>query len=145
MFTVSSTNRKSNLYLIIALAIMLVLILAFVVVPTIAAPKATVIPVTGVSESPDYFQRHPELKAPAEIAVEMNGDFALRHPEWAGREQDVANPVTGISEALDYYQRHPELNLPAAITADKSDYFARHPELRASNGSNDLSDYFLRH
>jgi hypothetical protein len=121
MFTVLSTNRKSNLYLIIALAIMLVLILAFVVAPSIAAPKPAVIPMTGISESPDYFQRH---------------------PEWASREQNVAIPVTGISESLDYFQRHPELSSPAAITVDMTDYFARHPELRASN---DLSDYFLRH
>jgi 6-phosphogluconate dehydrogenase len=104
-----------------------------------------VIPVTGASGSPDYFQRHPELKAPAGVAVEMNGDFALRHPEWASREQNVAIPVTGISESLDYYQRHPELSSPAAITVDMTDYFARHPELRTPTESNDLSDYFLRH
>jgi hypothetical protein len=125
MFTVLSNPRKTNLYLIVALAIMLVVILVFAVAPSIAASKPAPIPVTGNSVSPDYYQRHPELRAPAGMAVEMNGDFALRHPEWASGEQSVAVPVTGISNSLDYFQRH--------------------PELRVSNESNDLSDYFLRH
>jgi hypothetical protein len=141
MFTVLSNPRNVKLYLIVALAIALGVILAFVVVPSIAAPQPAPIPVTGMSEAWDYYQRHPELKAPAGSAVEMNDDFALRHPE----DQSVAVPVTGISESLDYYQRHPELGLPAVITADTSDYFARHPERRAPNEPSDLSDYFLRH
>jgi hypothetical protein len=145
MFTVLSNPRNAKLYLIVALAIVLAALLTFVVVPSIAAPKSAAIPVTGASGSPDYFQRHPELRAPAGIAVEMNGDFALRHAEWASEGQNVAIPDTGNSEALDYYQRHPELGLSAATMADQSDYFARHPERRAPNGSNDLSDYFLRH
>jgi hypothetical protein len=145
MFTVLSTTRKTNLYLILALAIIIAVILALAVIPSVAAPKATVIPVTGVSESLDYFQRHPELRAPAGIAVERHSDFALWHPEWASQGQTIAIPVTGNSEALDYYQRHPELGLPAAINADNSDYFARHLAIRGSDESNDLSDYFLRH
>lgn len=112
------TPRNANLYLIVALAITLGVILAFAVIPSIAAPKPDLIPVTGISESPDYFQRHPELRAAAGIAVDVNGDF---------------------------YQRHPELSMPAAITVDLTDYFAMHPELRATTKSNDLSDYFLRH
>jgi hypothetical protein len=118
MFTVSSTTRKANLYLIVALAITIVLILAFVVAPSIAAPKATAIPVSGASEFSDYYQRHLELRGPARLVVERTGDFALRHAE---------------------------LSQPAAMTVDRTDYFARHPELRASSESNDLSDYFLRH
>ena len=47
MFTVLSNTRNSNLYIIIALAITLVVFLTLVVVPSIAAPKPAVIPVTG--------------------------------------------------------------------------------------------------
>ena len=145
MFTVLSTTRKTNLYLIIALAIMLVMLLTFAVAPSIAAPKPALIPVTGISESPDYYQRHPELRLLAGVAVDVNGDFALRHPEWVRREQNVEIPVTGISESLDYFQRHLDQSLPTAITIDNSDYFARHPESRTPAQSKDLSDYFLRH
>src|SRR5574339_376928 len=60
MFTVLSNIRNTNLYLIAALAIALVAILSLAVVPSIAAPKAALIPVTGIAESPDYYQRHQE-------------------------------------------------------------------------------------
>ena len=47
MFTVLSNTRNSNLYIITALGIALVVFLTLAVVPSIAAPKPAVIPVTG--------------------------------------------------------------------------------------------------
>lgn len=145
MFTVLSNIRNTNLYLIAALAIALVAILSLAVVPSIAAPKAALIPVTGIAESPDYYQRHPELRVPGAVIVDITGDFYLRHPAWSANLQSVGIPVTGISESVDYFQRHPELSAPAGSEADMTDYFVRHPELRPSRELNDLSDYFLRH
>jgi len=57
------------------------------------------VPVTGISESLDYFQRHPELSMPVE----------------AGAAIDMT----------DYFVRHPELHAPIENT-DLSDYFLRH-------------------
>lgn len=76
------------------------------------------IPVTGMSESLDYFQRHPELSVSAETTLDLASDF---------------------------YQRHPELSISVEKSADMTDYFVRHPELRAPMQTIDLSDYFLRH
>jgi hypothetical protein len=59
--------------------------------------QSAAIPVTGLSEASDYFQRHSELIAPAGIAV----------------------------DATDYFLRHPELSVPAE-TVELSDYFLRH-------------------
>ena len=145
MFTGLSNTRNTNLYLIAALAITLVVILSLAVVPSIAAPKAAVIPVTGIAESPDYYQRHPELRVPGAGTGDMAGDFYLRHKEWTVGIQAAAIPVTGISESPDYFQRHPELHVPAGLEIDMSDFFVRHPELRTPIESDDLSDYFLRH
>ena len=97
MFTVLSTTRKSNLYLIVALAIALVVILAFIAVPSTAAPKVTVIPMTGASGFPDYFQRHPELSLPAAIKVDQS-DYFTRHPE--------ARTPAGLKDLSDYFLRH---------------------------------------
>jgi hypothetical protein len=47
MFTVLSNTRNSNLYIILALAISLVVILVLGVAPSVAAPKPVVIPLTG--------------------------------------------------------------------------------------------------
>ena len=47
MFTVLSNTRNANLYIITALAIMVVVLLTFAVVPSIAAPKPAIIPATG--------------------------------------------------------------------------------------------------
>jgi hypothetical protein len=97
MFTVLSNIRNTNLYIIVALAITLVVILAFAVAPSIAAPRFAVIPVTGISEYADFYQRHPELRAPASLTI----------------------------ETTDYFVRHPELRTPAE-SDDLSDYFLRH-------------------
>jgi hypothetical protein len=97
MFTISSTTRETNLYLTLALAIMLVLILSLAVVPSMAAPKSDVVPVTGVSQYTDYYQRHPELRAPAAL----------------------------MGDTTDYFMRHPEMSSSRAPN-DLSDYFLRH-------------------
>src|SRR5688572_16224470 len=47
MNTVLSNTRNANLYIITALAIVLVVFLTLAVVPSIAAPEPAVIPVTG--------------------------------------------------------------------------------------------------
>jgi hypothetical protein len=92
MFTVLSNTRNFNLYLIAALAIMMVVLLTFVVAPAVSAPKPVLIPVNGSSDTgSDYFQRHPELRASL---------------------QDAAIPVIDNSDTSDYFQRHPELSAP---------------------------------
>ena len=147
MFTGVSNPRNAKLYLIIALAIMLVVILTFAVVPSIAAPKSAVIPVTGASEYADYYQRHSELRVPGATIVDVTSDFYLRHPEWTGNVLNEVVPVTGLPESPDYYQRHTELRASAevGIAVDTTDYFVRHPELSKPAEDVDLSDYFLRH
>jgi hypothetical protein len=145
MFTVLSNTRNSNLYLIAALATVIVVLLTFAIAPAISAPNPVLVPVTGSSETmSDYFQRHPELNQLAVVSADRAGDFSLRHPEWTLSVQNAAIPMGGTFEASDYFQRHPELSLPAASSADLSDYSARHPELRIP-AMIDLSDYFQRH
>jgi len=147
MFTVLSNTRNSNLYLTVALAIAMIVLLTFAIAPAITTSGPVVIPVTSNSETAsDYFQRHPELKVPAAVAGDRTSDFSLRHPEWILSVSNTVVPVTGIFEASDYFQRHPELSLPvpSASAADLSDYFVRYPELRTP-GTIDLSDYFQRH
>jgi hypothetical protein len=97
MFTVLSNTRKTNLYLIIALTIALVVILSLAVVPTIAAPRSAVIPVTGVSEYADYFQRHPELSVPAGASIDTT-DYFVRHPELLTSRESI--------DLSDYFLRH---------------------------------------
>jgi hypothetical protein len=146
MFTVLSNTRNSNLYLIAALAIVMIVLLTFAIAPAISAPQPVLIPVTVSSETTsDYFQRHPELKVSAVVATDMTGDFSLRHSEWTLNVPNAAIPVTGMFETSDYFQRHPVLNLSVESAADLTDYFVRHPELRTPNITTDLSDYFLRH
>ena len=100
MFTVLSNTRNFNLYLISALAIMVVVLLTFAVAPAISAPKPVLVPVSGISEAgSDYYLRHPELRISAALATYIAGDFYLRHPEWASNVQNAAIPVTGISAA----------------------------------------------
>jgi len=124
MFTVISNTRKTSLYPIVLLAIIMIALLTFAVVSFVAAPKPILIPVTGISETSDYYQRHPELRISAAPAVEMNSDFYQRHPEWSSNVQNIV-PVTGNAELSDYVQRHPELSAPSTFV-DTSDYFLRH-------------------
>jgi len=144
MFTVLSNTRNSNLYLIVGLATLLIVTLTFVVAPPTATPKPALVPMTGISEYPDYYQRHPELRVPEGIAIDTT-DYFVRHPEWASNVQNSAIPVTSNFESSDYFQRHPELSASAETAVDMTDYFTRHPELRVPTKSKDLSDYFLRH
>ena len=146
MFTVLGNSRNSNLYLIAALAAIMVVSLTFAVVPAISAPQPILAPVAGgVDTTSDYYQRHPELSMSSSSAVDVAGDFYLRHPGWASDIQSVTIPVTGATEASDYFQRHAELVLPVKINVDTTDYFTRHPELLLPAETTDLSDYFLRH
>jgi len=143
MFTVLSNTRNSNLYLIAALAIIMVVLLTFAIVPALSTAKPILVPVTGSSEATsDYYQRHPELSG---SAVDTTADFYLRHAEWVSNVQSVVVPVTGSTEASDYFLRHSGLSAPVAIIVDMTDYLVRHPELRAPAESNETSDYFLRH
>lgn len=59
--------------------------------------QGAAVPVTGISELPDYYQRHPELRVPLKRTV----------------------------DTADYFVRHPELHTPAE-SIDLSDYFLRH-------------------
>jgi hypothetical protein len=60
--------------------------------------ESVVIPVTGESAYPDYFQRHPELSVRAETAIDTT-DYFFRHPELRGPARSV--------DLTDYYFRHP--------------------------------------
>jgi hypothetical protein len=60
--------------------------------------QKAVIPVTGEQAFPDYFQRHPELIAPAGESVDTS----------------------------DYYFRHPELSKASDSNVDLTDYYFRH-------------------
>ena len=70
MFTVLSNTRNGNLFLIGALAIVVLTLLALSVASAVSAPRLIVVPATSISEvGSDYYQRHPELRdlaAPAE-------------------------------------------------------------------------------
>jgi hypothetical protein len=146
MFTVLSNTRNSNLYMIVALAVMVVALLAFAIVPAISAPKSALAPeAAGSDVTSDYYQRHPELNIGVAPASVLNADFFERHPDWVNKVQILGVPVTGLSEIEDYFQRHTVPGLPAASSLETADYFTRHPELRSPTRKTDLSDYFLRH
>jgi hypothetical protein len=76
MFTVLSNTRNSNMYIVLALAITLVVLLTFAVAPSIAVPKPALIPVTGNQNAYVEFLR--------------------------GEKAMYASPV-GLSEALSTY------------------------------------------
>ena len=116
MFTVLSRTRKINPYLMGAIAIMVIVATALVAVPSTAAPKSAIIPVTDSSEWPDYYQRHPQMHILA----------------------------GGVVDTTDYFFRHPELRA-TVNSVDLTDYIFRHPGLSATAKSRDLTDYFQRH
>lgn len=77
---------KNRLTLIAAVLLVLFVSLA-VSRPLSHAPKSTdlsgppepiIVPVTGAEELSDYYQRHPERSAPAEIRVDTS-DYFARH------------------------------------------------------------------
>ena len=94
------------------------------------------IPVTGVSEAPDYFQRHPELSMSLGVTIDLT-DYSLRHPELSISANDAL-------AASDYFMRHPDLSVPAEASADMTDYFFRQLALPTSTNTIDLTDYFFR-
>jgi hypothetical protein len=109
MFTVLSNTRNSNLFLIGALAIVVITLVTLAVAPAVSAPQPVLAPVARLSEAgSDYYLRHPELRISTALATYIASDFYLRHPEWASNVQNAAIPVTGNSEASDYFQRHRE-------------------------------------
>ncbi|HEY3476399.1 MAG TPA: hypothetical protein VGK56_17425 [Anaerolineales bacterium] len=117
MFTVLSNTRNSNLFLIGALAIVVITLLTLAIVPAVSAPQPAAAPASRLSEAgSDYYQRHPELSVSTALESDMGGDFYLRHPEWASNVQNAAILVTGNSEASDYFQRHPELSAVGVAT-----------------------------
>ena len=61
--------------------------------------QTAAIPVTGILEASDFFQRHPNLtlSAPAVNAVDLS-DYFVRHPELR-----TSDPTIDLS---DYFQRH---------------------------------------
>jgi hypothetical protein len=146
MFTVlSNIRRSSSLYWIATVAVAVVVLLTFAVLPAMSAAKPALVPVMRNSEiTSDYFLRHPELGISAAPAINTNSDFYQRHPEWTSNVENIVS-ATGSSELSDYFQRHLELGVPAGMAIDTADYFLRHPELRPAAPSRDLSDYFLRH
>ena len=156
MFTVLSNTRNSGLYLIAALAVMIIVLLTFVIAPAISASRPASAPAMIVSESgSDYYQRHPELRVSAAPVSSLRSDFFQRHPDWISSVQIAAVPVTGVSGASDYFQRHSELRVSAASAADVAGDFSlrRHPAWMANaqpaaipvTGSAEASDYFQRH
>src|SRR5215212_989687 len=127
MFTVLSNTRNSNLFLIGALAIVVIVLLTIAIAPAISAPQPAFAPVPRLSEA--------------------GSDFHERHPDWtwAINNQDAIIPLTGDLAFPDYYQRHPELSVPAVLGLTASDYFQRHPELTApAEASVDMTDYYFR-
>jgi hypothetical protein len=120
MFTVLSNTRNSNLYIAAALAMAIAVLLVLFAVPAISAPRASLVPVTSLSQAgSDYYQRHSELRPASPSPASVTADFYLRHRDW------TLAPVTLNAVASDYFQRHPELRTPAGST-DLSDFFQRH-------------------
>lgn len=126
-----------------------------------ASPR--IIPLYRISNLPDYFQRHPELRASASNTklVDLSQparpmiiplyritnlpDYFQRHPEL--RVSAAAGMVVDI--AGDFYLRHTDwianVGIPVTGRSEAEDYFMRHPALNSSSAPVDLSDYFLRH
>ena len=109
MFTVLSNARNANLFLIGAVALVVVTLFALMVVPAISAPQPARAAVPRLSEAgSDYYLRHAELRVSEALAAYIASDFYLRHPEWAGNLQKATIPVTGKTDMSDYFQRHNE-------------------------------------
>jgi len=113
-----------NRFLLI-LGMLSLLLIALAVVPSIAVSRPVPIPLTGISEYTDYYQRHPTLRGSAALQTDRAGDFYLGHPEWASNAQNAAIPVTGHSDVSDYFQRHRDLN--ASIEMDRTNLYRQYP------------------
>lgn len=85
MFTVLSNTRNANLYIIVALATVLVVILTFAVAPSIAAPQPVIIPETGSQNAyVEFLRGEKALYATPDLSWPSRPDFS--HP----REKNVA-------------------------------------------------------
>jgi len=98
MFTVLSNTRNANLYIITALGIMVVVLLTFAVVPSIAAPKPAIIPATGSQNAYVEFLRGEKVMYanPARLSEALS---TYR----TGEKADYANAVDS-SSALSAYR-----------------------------------------
>jgi len=94
-------NRIYIVLMIVALAAVAMLTvqeaIATTAVVSVNKAQNVLIPVTNSSKFADYYQRHPELRAPLDVAI----------------------------DTTDYFRRHPELRVPAK-SIDLDDYFMRH-------------------
>jgi hypothetical protein len=117
-----------------------------------------IIPLSRISDLPDYYQRHPELRAksvdlsmPARpVIIPLSRivnfpDYFQRHPEL----RVSAGTGLAVDIAGDFYLRHTDwtanVGIPVTGSSAAEDYFMRHPALKSSSAPVDLSDYFQRH
>ena len=143
MFTVLSDTRNSNLFLLGALAIVIIALSTLPIIPTISEPQPAFAPAPRLSEAgSDFYQRHPDwtwtVRNANAVGSLAPSDYFQRHPEL------TVPSVIGLG-APDYFQRHPELTIPSIPGLDASDYFQRHPELTTSILGLGAPDYFQRH
>ena len=102
MFTDLTNTRNSNLYLVIALAITLVVILTFALAPSIAALKSALIPVTGSQNVYVEFLRGE--KAMYANPVGLSSALSAYH---LGEKNLAANPEAAL---LEYRQGEKDSN-----------------------------------
>ena len=131
-------NHSRNLFVLVALALSITVIMILAVAPSAAAPTINHV------AFPDYAQRHPDLSNP-QILKAIGSDYHERHPELinrlGGTEIDLSLPRRPDFSIL---VKHDDKY--AAEQQAGSDYFVRHPELKTlADADSDLSDYYLRH
>ena|SRR5215216_5517045 len=98
MFTVLSNTRNSNMYIVLALAITLVVLLSFAVAPSIAAPKPALIPVTGNQNAYVEFLRGE--KAMYASPIGLSESLSAYH---AGEKAVFANAADSSSALSAYH------------------------------------------
>src|SRR6266508_4459109 len=89
MFTVLSNTRNSNLYLISAVAIMIVVLLTLAVVPSIAVRGPAIIPVTGVQSSNLEFRRGEWTAGASAYQAYLDQRYGEQHQGHAINAQDA--------------------------------------------------------
>ena len=99
------TNRFPTL---IAMSLMAAMVLATVLLGSarsagVIAPQANQdrVLVTGMSDFPDYYHRHPELSAAATVSIDTT-DYFFRHPELRLQARSI--------DLTDYYFRRAEIS-----------------------------------
>jgi hypothetical protein len=55
--------------------------------------ESSIVPVTGVQELSDYYQRHSERDAPAKITIDTS-DYFARHPALRRGSAESVNPIS---------------------------------------------------